>query len=420
MTDFRNNHYVPQWYQKRFLPPTAGDRKFFYLDLKPEKVRSGRRSYTRSAMLRWGPARCFQERDLYTTRVGEWGSTAIERYFFGKVDREAPPALDYFAGFAHPSVNGDAFTKLISFMSLQKLRTPKGLAQLADLVQNRDRNVVLTQMQRLRQVYGATWSECVWSVADASESDVKFIVSDQPVTIYNAAAFPGSRYCRGHQDPDVRLSGSHTLFPLSSDKLLVLTNLSWVRNPYGTGLEMRPNPEYFRDTVFSFLQIQIGRRLSSYEVREINFIIKQRAYRYVAAPVREWLYPENDLSTTQWDRLGGGYLLMPDPRSVTFTSGMVMGFENGARDAIDAYGRRPGQPGYQKDVDNEEWRAFQAFRGEFARVFGPKRRGRSFEFDKEIFEDSPEFHAHTVRMESYYKPKHPRSRRCAKDVQAAD
>jgi hypothetical protein len=31
----RRNHFVPQWYQRRFLP--AGER-FYYLDLKSETV----------------------------------------------------------------------------------------------------------------------------------------------------------------------------------------------------------------------------------------------------------------------------------------------------------------------------------------------------------------------------------------------
>ena len=35
--DSRNNHYVPQWYQKRFLGQVGGERKFFYLDLRPDR-----------------------------------------------------------------------------------------------------------------------------------------------------------------------------------------------------------------------------------------------------------------------------------------------------------------------------------------------------------------------------------------------
>ena len=37
-TPYRENHYVPQWYQRRFVP-TTGEQKFRYLDLKPERFR---------------------------------------------------------------------------------------------------------------------------------------------------------------------------------------------------------------------------------------------------------------------------------------------------------------------------------------------------------------------------------------------
>ena len=35
-TDYKHNHYVPKWYQKRFMRPDQ--EKYFYLDLKPETV----------------------------------------------------------------------------------------------------------------------------------------------------------------------------------------------------------------------------------------------------------------------------------------------------------------------------------------------------------------------------------------------
>jgi hypothetical protein len=43
------HHYVPRWYQKRFLAP--GEEKLWYLDLKPEKVTiDQQRSYTNRAL----------------------------------------------------------------------------------------------------------------------------------------------------------------------------------------------------------------------------------------------------------------------------------------------------------------------------------------------------------------------------------
>jgi len=180
---------------------------------------------------------------------------------------------------------------------------------------------------------------------------------------------------------------------------------------------MRPNPEFFRDTVFNFLQIQVGRRLSTHEVHEVNYVMKQRARRYIAASEREWLFPERYINSEQWDRLGGGYLFMPDPRSVTFHSGIMMGFSDGHRDALDPYGRRPGDAGYRTEPDEEEWMSFLAFQGEYARVFGPKLRGRAFEYGRAENEvDSEQLHTAYLRQESRNKPRNPKTRRYAKDL----
>ena len=59
---------------------------------------------------------------------------------------------------------------------------------------------------------------------------------------------------------------------------------------------------------------QVGRKLSEDEVLQINYITKRRAFRYIAAAEREWLYPERRVSTDHWKKLGDGLLLMPEPR----------------------------------------------------------------------------------------------------------
>ena len=251
---------MPQWFQERFIPQGAREQKFHYLDLRPEsKVSPGGHRYTRHNLLRWGPIRCFYQDDLYTTKLGKWESTDIEQYFFGRVDSQAQDAIAYFADFQHPGADGDLFQTLLSYMSIQKLRTPKGLAYLASLSRNSDRNVALRALQTLQDIYCAIWSECVWSIADASQSQTKFLLSDHPVTVYNPACFPESKWCRGFGDPDIRLSATHTLFPLRLDKILILTNVSWVRNPYTNPLKPRPNPNFFRSGIFNFMQIQTKR-----------------------------------------------------------------------------------------------------------------------------------------------------------------
>ena len=287
MPDYRRNHYVPEWYQRRFLSNDAREKKFYYLDLNPDSTVSGRWEYKRNALLRWGPRRCFYERDLYTTKFGEWESTEIEEKFFGKVDSAGSASIKYWSNFEHPSVDPESFQNLLLYMSIQKLRTPKGLDYLANLVKLSDKNMVLLKLQELQQLFCALWTECIWSIVDASESKTKFILSDHPVTVYNRGCFPLSKWCRGYRDPDIWLTGTHTLFPLNLEKMLVLTNLSWVRNPYESPLKTRPNPKLFRSAMFNFMQIQTGRFLTEVEVSEINYVIKRRARRYIAASEEE-------------------------------------------------------------------------------------------------------------------------------------
>jgi len=391
---YRRNHYVPQWYQRRFLPAT-GERKFHYLDLKPDSiVRKNRPDRKRQAVLKWGTKNCFFQKDLYTTTFNGLPNTDIEQYFFGKVDSDGGQALDYFSTFMHPHADGDAYKTLVRLMSLQKLRTPKGLTILEQMV-GLSRDETLIGMQRLKNIYCAIWSECIWQIVTAEESPTKFIISDHPVTVYNGRCPPGTAHCRGAEDPDIRLAGTHTIYPLSLNKALVLTNVTWLRNPLGNSLAMRPNPSLFRPAMFNFMEIQVGRYLSEIEVQQINFIIKRRAYRYIAAAEQEWLYPENKLKNTNWFTLGGGDLLMPDPRSASFTTKLYVGYDNGIAEGYDAYGRTPRHQDYgNKAQAKSEWVTFQAAKKAFAKKFGPKRRGRCFNggrLDPE--EDSAELHS---------------------------
>lgn len=373
--------------------------------MKPDKVVIDGKSHRRRALLRWGPRRCFVENDLYATRFGDWISTEIERMFFGRVDSAGRSALEFFERFEHPNVSQDAFRGLLEYMSIQKLRTPKGLEYLATVSGSRGKNEVLFELQRLQHMYCALWSECVWSIVDASESDTKFIVSDHPVTVYNQGCFPASNHCRGFRDPEISLSGTHTLFPLNLNKLLVLTNLSWVRNHFTSPRKVRPNPEMFRPTYFNFHDIQIGRMMTEREVLDINFILKRRAFRFVAAAEEEWLYPERRVANQHWDRLGDGLLLMPDPRSTGFGATVTMKYTDGRIENYDEYGRVPGQAGYDgKPERDQEWETFLAFQGEFARIFGPRRRGVSYQAGElEKIEDDSDYHQYHLDLESKYK-----------------
>jgi hypothetical protein len=394
MSEYRHNHYVPVWYQERFMHP--GQHRYFRLDLMPQVVTNGKHKYTRNNLHCWGPNGIFSEDDLYTTSWGDISNVEIEKFFFGQLDNEAPTALDYFSTFEHPDANEGAFKKLMIYMSVQKLRTPKGLALLAAQTKSANANLTLMSLQHLQNLYCAIWTECVWQIADATESSTKFIISDHPVTVYNRACPPFSKSCLEHNDPDIRMHATHTYFPLSMNKLLILTNLSWVRNPYQNELRLRPNPGYFRDTIFNFLSIQIGRRLTEDEVLQINYITKRRANRYSAAAEHDWLYPEKRVSTDHWKKLGDGYLLMPEPRLVFMGGEIMIGYKGGGSEAFSEYGHKPWQKGYKDEArDKRDTEALYRFHAEWAMKHGPKYTAFNHDFGSNgPREDSPEMMEH--------------------------
>lgn len=378
--EYTNNHYVPQWYQRRFIPAGQANRELYLLDLQPQWVRDGRGvRRQRKTLRRTGTRKCFATEDLYTTRFGSVESHELERVFFGEVDARGKRAVEFFAQFDHDRVSGEALEELMLYMSTQKLRTPKGLDWLGGQagVGRRD---VLDHLTALRSLYGAIWAECVWQIADASESETKFVVSDHPITLYNRSCAPGNPlWCKGADDPDIRLQATHTVFPLSSERLLILTNRSWACNPRRRPLEPRANPNLFRGAMFNFLEIQTRRPLSEQDVLKINCIIKRRAYRSIAAGREEWLYPERHVKFT-WRSIGDDHLLMPDPRSLHPGAEVVLGYASGATEAMDTFGRRPGDRRFGHEARSaKEIETHRRWCDEFERLFGEVRRGTSWE-----------------------------------------
>jgi hypothetical protein len=153
--------------------------------------------------------------------------------------------------------------------------------------------------------------------------------------------------------------------------------------------------------MFKVTDIQTLRHLSEQEVREINVIIKSRALRYIGAAREEWLHPELHVTKSDWNRYGHGYLLMPDPRSVTYGGEIIIGYKDGTATSFDEYGRRPWDRDFkqQRGVD-DDWDTFHCFQGEFARLFGPFRRGRAFDhmsLDNE--RDSDDYHKYHLGLE---------------------
>jgi hypothetical protein len=408
--EYRHNHYVPVWYQRRFLPP--GATELYRLDLSPDPIRTPRRVIVPNGLKRLGPNYIFAQDDLYTTKFGSLESTDMEKLFFGAIDREGKKAVDFFARFwLHKEISEEPTKKLedmLRYMTVQKLRTPKGLAWLMLLNRSHSRNRILKSVVAWQELFCAIWTEAVWQIADASRSETKFIVSDHPVVVYNRACLPLSKYCRGAMDPDIRMAASHTYFPLSPERILILTNLNWVRNPYQPELRLRPNPDFFRGAIFNLMSVQTHRFLSETEVRQINLVTKKRASRFIAAGKEDWLYPERYLSQDEqnWRRLGRGWLLMPDPRNEYMGGEVIFGFDDGHAEGFGPYGHRPWEKGYE-DASRErsESGALDRFKAEFARHVGPNYRSVSADmgnWDLRHNSDSPEMHAEHLKEAKAY------------------
>jgi len=376
MSIAHHNHYVPQWYQKRFLAPDRAEDKLYYLDLDPERVdHPGGGFHYRNALRRLGPVNCFAQDDLYTLTFGNQASDVIETHFFGNIDGNGTSAVEHFSNYEVNAAAESAYRNLMDYMDAQKLRTPKGLDFLRKASGTNNNDAVLQVMGALHRAHITIWSEGVWEVISCHESPTKFIVSDHPVTTYNKGQFPGSSGCQYPIDSPIELLGTHTVFPLDLNRCLVITNLGYVRNPNINPMKVRQNPRYYAETMFDLRKVQTGRQVSEDYVRAINYVLKRRAKRYIAAGKEEWLNPERHLSTTLWNKLGGKIFLMPDPRKVSFTTDFVVGLKDGGAWGHDEYGRLSDEndPAVKR-LREKEWETFQASKRSWDSMFGPLSR----------------------------------------------
>ena len=85
MKQSHKHHYVPEWYQRRFM--LDGQKAYFRLDLFPEVIkRPDGRIIRKGEILNKGPGKFFYEIDLYTTNYFGHQNDDIERHLFGKID----------------------------------------------------------------------------------------------------------------------------------------------------------------------------------------------------------------------------------------------------------------------------------------------------------------------------------------------
>lgn len=341
------HHYVPIWYQKGFMLPEQN--AYFRLDLNPEKIiKPNGEVITKNDIHTKGPNKFFYEVDLYTTKYFGKENDDIERYLFGAIDTKGSLAIPSFIDINWKNKIHNNYLNFFEYMDAQKLRTIKGLTWITDFLKPKNYNDLLYNMQYIRQMHSTMWIEANMEIVSAEDSDIKFIVSDNPVTTYNPACNLNSNQCKFPHDPEIQLIGTRTIFPIDLNHCIILTNLENTQkdskiNP----LQSRTNARYFDDTIASHLDIIRGRKLNRSSVASINFILKNRATRYIASAKKEWLYPENDIETSEWEKLDE--ILIADKFNPKGYPGQIfMGGKNGELIATqDEFGRKP--------KNQEEW-----------------------------------------------------------------
>ena len=331
----RENHYVPRWYQEGFFEP--GKNTLAYLDLEPVHypqpdgtLKPGTSRWHRPTSL------CFVETDLYSTFFGTSVNDEIERMLFGAVDRSGAPAVRAFMG-EEKNAWIRHFQTLFSYIDTQKLRTPKGLAWLRAQYPSLTQNELMQEMQGIRMMNCTIWSQGVREIVSAEASDVKFLVTDHPVTVYNSALPPNDPRNAYPHDPSVALKGTQTLFPLSRDFCLILTNLEFAQEPGVAPLEKRTFARNFRQAMVKADAFIKSRSLERQDVLKINAILKARAGRYLAAGREDWLYPEDHVPA-EWSALGEPLLPLRD-ELWGFGGEMFAKMEDGRVFNQDAFGR---------------------------------------------------------------------------------
>jgi uncharacterized protein YchJ len=345
MSVTRNNHYVPQWHQRRFF--SAGKKTHCLLDLKPPifKLRDGT-SKSGRAISDSPTSTAFAEEDLYSTFFGTQVNDEIERKLFGDIDRLGAPAIRAFCSDDEHAWH-EHFEDLFEYLDIQKLRTPKGLAwlrrqypeigRLGELLPSVAQNQLMLEMQGLRMINLTTWTTGVREIVSAERSGVKFLLSDHPVTVYNHAIPPSDARNRYPEDPSTALKGSQTLFPLGPDHLLILTNLEYAKDPGVRPDAKRTFARNYQSTMVSTIEFIKTRYLTDDQVAEVNYVIKARAHRYVAGSRREDLFPEKAVSKS-WAELRTTFL-PPADGLYRFGGEMFAKFENGDVHYQDEFGR---------------------------------------------------------------------------------
>jgi hypothetical protein len=169
-------------------------------------------------------------------------------------------------------------------------------------------------------------------------------VSDHPVTLYNASIPPTNSSCTYPDDPSIEYIGTQTVFVLDANTCLILTHLEYANSPAAAQmLVSRTNARYRGSALVRTDSFIRTRQLTVDEVVVINYLLKSRAKRFVAASVAESLFPEKSFSGV-WSDIA--QVLLPKDELWKFGGEIYVGYGDGKTSYQDAFGRTSGAHEY--------------------------------------------------------------------------
>ncbi len=310
-----------------------------------------------------GPDALFQEDGLYSVALTGLPSDAVERLVFGPLDTRGARANRLFLqwpetrGFgSHPAIPpgygnpNERMCDLLEFIDAQLARTRRGIDQVKQefALSGRialDNTTIMARLLARRQFHCTIWAEGHWELFSAKTSPTKFLVSDDPVVIYNCDCYSGAEICAYPRVPNPFWRGSRILYPLSPDMLLVITHKEHLDDPRRRlARRNRRNARAYDQVIMTFLDIVNYRAFTEEQVQKVNVIIKTRAKQHVASVREEDLFPERHIGAPRWADLA--QLFQPDFPSYRSQSEIMVRYNDDSLLGSNAFGERQRVPGW--------------------------------------------------------------------------
>ena len=330
-----NHHYVPIWYQSRFL--ASGETKLAILNLFPKKWPKPDGTFVIGPSVHHrAPSGWFSSPHLYDITSSGLPSDFVEKMWFGDIDTYGARAL--------VALSEDDFNKwhehhrqFFDHLGAQKLRTPRGLAFLKAISKNTDQDALMQNLLGLTDMFTTMWVEGKMEIFETESPESRFVFTDSPVTFFNRHFSPMES--RRGQDPPFSWKGTQTLYPLDPHRLLVFTHLEGTKIlTREVARQHRTNARFQKNTIARTDSCIRGRKLSREQVIQVNYVLKMAAYTYVAAQHPDDLYPEKQAPLVAWKDTASGLI----PQFESHPGGRIfMSSGDGGFITQDEHGRTP-------------------------------------------------------------------------------